>query len=74
MTLAGEIVVSGATAAVASGKVRIGTTSGSGNGTAGQAVTTTLKGTGSGPTTAPIVANYLEINVGGTNYWIPLMS
>jgi hypothetical protein len=37
-------------------------------------VTTTARGLGgSGPTIPQTVVQYMEVNVGGTNYWIPLM-
>jgi hypothetical protein len=53
--------------------VAFGDTTGFGNGSSGQAVTTTALGTGGGPTSAVTVVGYLEINVGGTVAWIPYM-
>jgi hypothetical protein len=57
-----------------SNNVRVdgGTTTGFGTGGAGTAVTTTTKGGGTGPTTAQTIVQYLEVNINGTNYWIPL--
>lgn len=72
-TTVGTFALTNVTPIVSSGQVGLGTTSGFGNGAAGTAVTTTLKGTGSGPTTPQTVVNYLEINIAGTNYWIPLV-
>lgn len=51
----------------------LGNTSGFGNGAAGTTVTTTLKGTGSGPTTPQTVVKYLEVDIGGTKFWLPLV-
>lgn len=50
----------------------LGNTTGFGNGSAGTAVTTTTKSTGSGPATPQTVVKYLEIDLGGTKYWMPL--
>lgn len=49
------------------------TTSGFGNGSSGTSVTTTAKGTGSGPTTAQTIVKYISISIGGQTYWLPLM-
>lgn len=65
--------ITGATFGTAVNELGIGTTNGFGNGASGTAVTTTAKGTGSGPTTAQTVVKYLNINIGGTDFWIPLM-
>lgn len=46
---------------------------GFGNGAAGTAVTTTLKGTGTGPTNPQTIVSYLQVNINGTIYWIPLV-
>lgn len=51
----------------------LGNTTGFGNGAAGTAVTTTLKGTGSGPTAPQTVVKYLEVDIGGTKFWLPLV-
>lgn len=55
-----------------SGPLAFGQTNGFGNGSASTAVTTTTKGSGSGPATPQTVVRYLEIDIGGTKYWIPL--
>jgi hypothetical protein len=65
--------VLGATPTLSGTQVGFGNTVGFGNGTSGQAVTTTSKNTGTGPTIATTIVNYLKINYGGTDYWIPLM-
>lgn len=52
----------------------IGDTTGFGNGSSGTAMTTTTKSTGTGPTTPQTIVGYLEINIGGTNYWVPYCS
>jgi hypothetical protein len=69
----GTFYVASPTTAVAAGQLGIGTTSGFGNGAAGTAVTTTTKNTGTGPTTPQTIVNYLEVNLAGTNYWVPLV-
>lgn len=66
-------VVTAATPSTAAGQVGFGTTAGFGNGSSGTAMTTTAKGTGSGPTTAQTVVKYLKVNIAGTDYWIPLV-
>lgn len=58
---------------VSAGQLGLGSTSGFGNGTAGTAMTTTTKSTGSGPTTPQTVKQYLQVNLGGTTYWIPMV-
>jgi hypothetical protein len=73
-TLAGRNLIIGAATPTGSGtRLGLGTTVGFGNGSAGAAVTTTTKNTGTGPTTPQTVVNYLEIDIGGTKYWIPLV-
>lgn len=57
---------------VGPGQVGLGTTTGFGNGVAATPVTTTTRGTGSGPANPQLVTNYLEINIGGVPFWIPL--
>lgn len=66
-------VVTSATPTTTSGQVGFGTSSGFGAGSAGTGVTTTTKGGGTGPTTAQTIVKYLEIDIAGTKYWIPLM-
>lgn len=66
-------VLTGATPTVAALQVGLGTTTGFGNGSSGTAVTTTTKGTGSGPANPQTVVDYLKINIGGTDYWMPLV-
>jgi len=68
-----NIILTAATPTTAAGQVGLGTTAGFGTGAAGTGVTTTTKGAGSGPTTAQTIVNYLEIDIAGTKYWIPLM-
>lgn len=53
-------------------KVSFGTTAGFGNGSSGTSVTTTTKNTGSGPATPQTIVKYLQVDIGGTKYWIPL--
>lgn len=47
-------------------------TTGIGNGLSAQPVTTTLLGTGTGPTTPSTIVNYLKISIAGTVYYLPL--
>lgn len=68
-----SVTLTGATPTVAAARVGIGTTTGFGAGAAGTAVTTTTKGAGTGPTTPQTIVNYLKINLGGTDYYIPLV-
>ncbi len=70
---AATLVATAATPTGASGQVSFGTTAGFGAGSSGTAVTTTTKGGGTGPTTPQTVVNYLEIDIAGTKYWIPLV-
>lgn len=58
---------------VAAGQIGYGGSAGFGNGAAGNTVTTTLKGTGSGPTTPQTIVNYIQVNIAGTTAWIPVM-
>jgi hypothetical protein len=46
---------------------------GFGNGAAGTAVTTTAKGTGTGPATPQTIVQYAPVNINGTVYYVPLM-
>lgn len=71
--IATNLVANAATPTGSAGQLSLGTTAGFGNGAAAQTVTTTLKGTGTGPTTAVTVIKYLEIDIAGTKYWVPLM-
>ena len=50
-----------------------GTISGFGTGAAGTTVTTTTLGAGSGPANPQTVVKYLQVNVAGVLYWMPLM-
>lgn len=67
------VTVKGATPTGTTGQLSFGNTSGFGSGTPATAVTTTTKGAGSGPTTPQTVVNYLQIDIAGTKYWIPLV-
>jgi hypothetical protein len=67
------LVLTGATPTTIAGQVGFGTTTGFGTGAAGTAVTTTTKGGGTGPTTPQTVVNYIEIDIAGTKFWIPLV-
>jgi hypothetical protein len=69
----GAFIVTAATPTVPASQVGLGTTAGFGAGAAGTAVTTTTKGAGTGPTTPQTVVNYLKLNIGGTDYWLPLV-
>ena len=71
--LLSNITVTAATPTGSAGQVGFGTTAGFGAGSAGTAVTTTTKGAGTGPTTPQTVVNYLQIDIAGTKYWIPLV-
>ena len=75
MLLAGGLTLKspvGVTPAGAAGVLGIGTQSGFGTGAAGQAVTTTALGGGTGPAAPTTVVNYLKISLGGAFFWIPL--
>lgn len=70
-TLTGDRTI---TAPDASGTWMVETSLGIGNGAAGQAVTTTLKNTGTGPTTPQTVVKYAQFAASdGAVYYIPLM-
>jgi hypothetical protein len=56
------------------GQVPVIAATGFGNGSSGTAVTTTTKSTGSGPTTPQTIVGYVEVNISGTNYWMPYFS
>ncbi len=70
---AAALIATGATPTGSGTDLSMGITTGFGNGSAGTAVTTTTKNTGSGPATPQTVVNYLEIDIGGAKYWIPLV-
>lgn len=65
------LVLTAATPTTTTGQLGIGTTAGVGNGTPG-AVLAPAIGTGSGPATPGTIVNWLEIDIAGTKYWIPL--
>jgi hypothetical protein len=73
VALTGTLSVAGATPTGTGTQLGVGNTTGFGNGAAGTAVTTTLKNTGTGPTTPQTVVKYLQIDIGGTKYYIPLV-
>ena len=54
------------------GVIGFTTREGFGNGSAATPVTTTAKHSGNGPTTPQTIVKYMEVNLAGTNYWIPL--
>lgn len=68
-----NIYLTGATPTGSGTVVSLGSTNGFGTGSSDVSVTTTTKGGGTGPTTAQTIVKYLEIDIGGTKYWIPLM-
>lgn len=72
-TFSGGIVSAAATPTVAASQLGLGSTVGFGTGAAGTAVTTTTKGGGTGPTTPQTVVNYLKVNIGGTDFYVPLV-
>jgi hypothetical protein len=71
--LGGALEINGATPTGSGTKLGLGTTTGFGNGSSGTPVTTTTKSTGTGPATPQTVVKYLEIDLGGTKYWIGLV-
>jgi len=70
---AATVEITGATPTGTGTKLGLGNTTGFGNGAAATPVTTTLLGTGSGPANPQTVVKYLEIDLGGTKYWLPLV-
>lgn len=44
-----------------------------GNGSSGNVVLTTLKGTGGGPNDPTTVVGYAQVTIGLTTYWVPLL-
>jgi hypothetical protein len=72
-TTSSTVVLTAATPTSTTGQVGLGTTAGFGNGTPATPMTTTTKSTGTGPTTPQTIVNYLEIDIAGTKYWIPLV-
>lgn len=73
MNAAGVVEIGGATGTASGTNLQLGKTVAFGAGTSGTAMTTTTKGAGSGPTTAQTVVNYLKINIGGADYYVPLV-
>lgn len=55
------------------GTVMVEEALGFGNGSAGTAVTTTAKGSGTGPVNPQTVVQYAEVVLGGQTYWVPLV-
>jgi hypothetical protein len=55
------------------GVIALTTPTGFGNGSAATPVTTTTRNTGNGPTTPQTIVKYMEVNLAGTNYWVPLV-
>ena len=74
LALAGALILGGTPPTTSTAQVGLGSTVGFGNGSAGTAVTTTTKSTGTGPTTPQTIVGYLEIDVAGTKYWVPYVS
>jgi hypothetical protein len=54
-------------------EVGLGNTTAFGNGIAGVPVTTTSNSSGGGPEEPQTIVRYLEVSIGGTNYWLPLL-
>jgi hypothetical protein len=73
-TLLGTAFSFDGAATVQPGGIKFSTVDGFGNGSAGTNVTTTTKGTGTGPTTPQTVVDYLKVTVGGNVRWIPLVA
>jgi len=69
----GSIGIDGATPTGSGSSLGLGNTTGFGNGSSGVTVTTNAKGTGTGPTTPQRVVKYLEVDIGGVKFWIPLV-
>ena len=67
------LMLTGATPTGGAGQLSLGTTTGFGNGSAGTTVTTTTKSTGTGPATPQTIVSYLEVDLAGTKYWLPLV-
>lgn len=67
------LLVQAATPAGAASQLGLGTTTGFGNGTPATAVTTTTLGTGSGPANPQTIVNHLQVTIGGTVYYLPLV-
>ncbi len=68
---ASNLVVSAPTATGKTGQVSLGNTTGVGNGSAGNIQAPAL-GTGAGPGTPGTVVNWIEIDISGAKYWVPL--
>ena len=71
--LGATLSASGATPTGSGSILGLGNTTGFGNGSAGTAVTTTTKSTGSGPATPQTVVSYLKVTIGSTVYWLPMV-
>ncbi len=67
LSVSGGLITGQPTYSDISGSTKFGT------GSAGTSVTTTTKGGGTGPTTAQTVVAYLQITLGSTVYYVPLM-
>lgn len=68
----GGVYLTADTPTVSAGQLGLGKTTGFGNGVIPTAITTILKVTGSGPTTPQTIVNFLKINIGGADFWVPL--
>ncbi len=73
LILDSNLTIAGATPTGTGTDLGLGVTTGFGTGAAGTAVTTTTKGGGTGPTTPETVVKYLEVDLGGVKYWLPLV-
>jgi hypothetical protein len=67
----GAHIITAATPTTTTGQLGLGTTTGVGNGAAGN-VQAPAKSTGSGPATPGTIVQWLEIDLAGSKYWIPL--
>ena len=65
------VIFAGATPTTSTGQVGLGNSSGIGNGSNAN-IQAPAVGTGSGPATPGIVVKWLEIDLAGTKYWMPL--
>lgn len=67
LSVSGALITAQPTFSDISGSTAFGT------GSSGTAITTTTKGGGTGPTTAQTVVAYLQLTLGSTVYYVPLM-
>jgi hypothetical protein len=67
------LTLTGTVPTTSGSEVGFGNKTAVGNGTAGVPVTTTSNSAGGGPEQPQTIVKYLEISVGGTNYWLPLV-